>query len=537
MGTLGVMIDCSRNAVMNVPSLKRFIDLLSAFGYNMLQLYTEDTYEISGEPYFGYMRGRYTAEEIREIDAYAKSKGIELVPCIQTLAHLNAIIRWRQYHQIIDCNDILLAGDERTYALIDKMFETLAKNFTSRRVNIGMDEAHMVGLGKYLDLHGYQKRFDILLAHLERVCEIAKKYGFKPMMWSDMFFRLASGGMYYGVPARKIGKDVIEKVPKEVELVYWDYYGNTERHYADMIRAHKRFDNGIWFAGGLWSWTGYAPHNRMSMGRTRKALRACRRNGVGNVFFTMWGDDGGECSYFSLLPALCYAAECARGNTDIKAIKAKFKQVTGCDFNRFLAADLPNMIGKVDEHGYANPCKYMLYNDLFAGVFDSTVNPVDKEKYKSYSRKLKRFDSSSPYYYIFDTLSALCELLYVKYDLGYNTRKAYQAGDKEALKELLPEYSKLVKKADKFYRKFKELWLKENKPFGLEVIEIRLGGLMLRAESCRKRLEEYLEGKIDKIEELEQRLLDATGDNESPEPKGEVIRYNRYCETATVNIL
>ena len=36
-------------------------------------LYTEDTYEVDNEPYFGYMRGRYSADELRELDDYAYS--------------------------------------------------------------------------------------------------------------------------------------------------------------------------------------------------------------------------------------------------------------------------------------------------------------------------------------------------------------------------------------------------------------------------------------------------------------------------------
>ena len=76
----GTMIDCSRNAVMNVTSVKKWIDITSDLGYNSLLLYTEDTYEVDNQPYFGYMRGRYSKNELKELDAYAKSKGIELIP-------------------------------------------------------------------------------------------------------------------------------------------------------------------------------------------------------------------------------------------------------------------------------------------------------------------------------------------------------------------------------------------------------------------------------------------------------------------------
>ena len=138
---LGVMIDCSRNAVMNRPAFCRMVDILSALGYNTIRLYMEDTYEVEGEPYFGYLRGRYSAAELREMDAYAAEHGMELIPCIQTLAHLSTIFRYVQYGPIRDIDDILLVGDERTYRLIDSMFRSLAKSFTSRLVNIGMDEA------------------------------------------------------------------------------------------------------------------------------------------------------------------------------------------------------------------------------------------------------------------------------------------------------------------------------------------------------------------------------------------------------------
>ena len=155
---LSVMLDCSRNAVMKVSTVKALFRKLAGRGYNELELYTEDTYEITDEPFFGYMRGRYTSDEIKEIDVYASLFGIELVPCIQALAHLNGITRWNRFKSLIDCNDILLVDDERTYGFIDKMFFSVSENFTSRKLHIGMDEAHMVGLGKYLDEHGFENR-------------------------------------------------------------------------------------------------------------------------------------------------------------------------------------------------------------------------------------------------------------------------------------------------------------------------------------------------------------------------------------------
>lgn len=77
--SLGVMIDMSRNAVMSLVGLGRLMQLLAKMGYNTLFLYTEDTYEVDGEPYFGYMRGRYSKDELRAIDDLGYSLGIEVI--------------------------------------------------------------------------------------------------------------------------------------------------------------------------------------------------------------------------------------------------------------------------------------------------------------------------------------------------------------------------------------------------------------------------------------------------------------------------
>ena len=94
---LGIMLDCSRNAVMKPAAVKEMIDTISAMGYNFLMLYTEDTYEVNNEPYFGHMRGRYSKEELKDLDSYAASRGMTLMPCIQTLAHLNGLMQWKRY--------------------------------------------------------------------------------------------------------------------------------------------------------------------------------------------------------------------------------------------------------------------------------------------------------------------------------------------------------------------------------------------------------------------------------------------------------
>ena len=504
---LGVMLDCSRMAVMNLPTLKKWIDIMADLGYNTLMLYTEDTYEVDNQPYFGYLRGRYSKEELREIDSYAFEKGIELIPAIQTLAHLNNIFRWRPYRQINDCDDILLAGDEKTYALIEDMFATLEKTLRTRIVNIGMDEAHMLGRGKYQDIHGFENRFDILLNHLNKVAEIAKKHGFTCIMWGDMFFRLL-GGDYYSNGA--VPEEVKAMIPDNINLVYWDYYSTDKEHYDKQIESHSAIKDGIWFAGGLWSWTGFAPHNDFSIDATKAAFESCREHGVGDVFLTMWGDNGAECAKFALLPSLYYAARLAEGCDDEQEIKDGFYKKYGISFDDFMLTDLPATPNELKNH-IVDPEKYMLYNDCLLGYLDSTVREGDAAMYGECAKKLKPLEGNPEYGYVFKTLRILCEVLSVKFDIGVRTRSAYTNGDKTALAALIPDYDRLIVLADEFYSAFREQWMRENKPQGFEAHDIRLGGLIYRIRHCKERIEAYIEGSLSSIEELEETLLDFEG--------------------------
>lgn len=187
------MIDVSRNGVLNVSSVKYLCRKLALMGYNHLQLYTEDTYKIDGEPFFGYLRGGYTQEDLKEIDDYASSLGIECVPCIQTLGHLGQVLQWPRFLALRDTTEVLLAQLPETYALLSKMIATASKPFRSKRIHLGQDETHGLGHGRYHSIfgqHNYKDPTRIFIEHLQRVTQICKELDLEPMIWSDMLFCL-----------------------------------------------------------------------------------------------------------------------------------------------------------------------------------------------------------------------------------------------------------------------------------------------------------------------------------------------------------
>ncbi len=504
LSEIGYMADCSRNAVARVDTLKKLVRQAALMGYHFIGLYLEDTLAIPEEPYFGYMRGAYTKEEIAEVVRYAELFGVEIRPYVETLAHLNQITRYEHYQKFIDTDDILLAGDERTYEFLDHYLKAVSDAFPSRRVNLGMDEAHMVGLGKYLDAHGYQNRVEIIQKHLERVMEICRKYGLQPQMWSDMFFRLAFGGEYY-VKDKPMAENV--KIPESLELVYWDYYSADEEHYDDMLRQHRKMTDKVSFAGGVWKWIGFAPHNRYSAVIGKAALSSCRRNGITSVVMTGWGDNGGEASQFSILPGLF---EDARLVYEDNLSEAAFYALTGIREEDYMKLDLSNPLSAREDR-VNNAGKFLLYNDALLGVFDPLAQQLASGYYEDAANQLEqavRDSSGSSLCYVLKTQASLCRVLQDKANLGMVIRTAYDAGDREKLREIAEEaIPQLLGKLDRFYQDFRKQWMSENKAFGFEVQSLRIGGLRQRILEVQQRLEEYLSGEIAEIDELEKPVL------------------------------
>jgi len=531
---LTFMLDASRNAVATVDTVKDYLINLVLFGYDALQLYTEDTFEMDNEPFFGYMRGAYTKDELQTIESFAHSLGMELVPCIQTLAHLNAITRYREYGHLFDTLDILLVGEDKTYAFIEKMIQTVATTFKSKKINIGMDEAYMLGRGKFLDKNGYQNRFDIMINHLKRVIEICKKYDLEPMMWSDMF--LAQGwGDYYNTN-KVIPQATIDQVPKEVSLVYWDYYHTDVETYEKMIDIHQKFNNPIVFAGGAWKWIGFTPDNRFSLLANESSMIACANKGIDNVIITSWGDNGAEASPFSVLPSLAYNGVLKYGHKHVDdSFKHSFKTVTGVDFDAFMLIDSANQLTKNPKiKSTAN--KHLLYNDILIGLLDaSTEAHYPKLFNKHYNKMKKAMPTYGQYTYIFETQLALLKVLKNKSRLGVELRLAYQAKDKVALEKIVKKLKTTQKLIVEFKNVFMHQWYKENKAFGYEIQDLRIGGIIQRIDTAILKVKAYLNGSLERIEELEVEVLDYYG-NRTEIQKSHNIAEFRYKPVVSVGV-
>lgn len=526
------LVDCSRNGILNLATVKKLIRILAMLDYTSLMLYTEDTYEVVNEPVFGYLRGRYTIAEMKEIDAYAREYGIEIIPCIQTLAHLQAMRRWyNEYEHIFDIDDILLVDDERTYELIDNMFKTLSECFSTRRVHIGYDEAHNVGRGQYLDKHGYKTPFEILSKHLNKVCDIAKKYGFSVVLWSDMFINTALKNKTEEEQlVSEVPDWVVDLVPQNASVSHWDYSHIASPIHEQKFKMHQKFKCPLWMAFSSKKALGFLPKNSVASDHFELTFELSEKYRMRHVINCAWGDGGTEASLFSILPAIVEFSARAHKQT-LAEMRAQFEALTGYKYLDYVKLDWPDTFCNKYKDTVC-VTKVMLYNDLFLGQLDKEVEAGAIQIFEKSLLELKKLRHGN-YSYVFDAACALTDVMLVKYNLGVRLREAYQKGDKKTLKLLAKEMSKLIKKLTVFLSALERQWMIENKPHGFDIQLFRIGGVIQRVKHCKARLMKYISGELNEISELEETLLDDVwmGKNPLTGRQG----YNDYAFISSVN--
>ena len=150
---------------------------------------------------------------------------------------------------MFDVDDILLVDEPKTYELIEQMLKSVTSMFTSRQINLGMDEAFLLGSGQYQEKHGYQKRAEIMKVHLEHIMNLCRKYNLKPMIWSDMFFRTSADQKtrHYYDTQTPLPEGIQKTAPSDLSLIFWDYYHKDTEKIDKLIQLHQTFDNDIIF--------------------------------------------------------------------------------------------------------------------------------------------------------------------------------------------------------------------------------------------------------------------------------------------------
>jgi len=501
--TLGVLLDCGHNATIRPEHLRGWLRRLALLGYTTVMLYTEAGYSLPDEPCFGYMRGGWTAAALRDLDDCAAGLGLELVGSIQALGHLEQVLKWTPYLALRDTEHTLLVGDPGTAALVEKMVAFWAGTLRSRRLHLGMDETYDLGRGRALDRHGHRSGLDLYTEHLGQVADSCRRHGLRPMIWSDVLFRLAgaTGGHYD--PASRIPEAVRAGLPKDLDLVYWDYYSDSPEHYRERIERHRALGCEPVMASGVWTWPTPWHDWRRTERHGGACIEACRQAGLKEFMVALWSDDGAFWELDSGLAGLAYIAERSWGTgvVDDGVLSRRFRAVCGSDLAvHRLASRLNDRL---------TACS-VLWDDPLCAIYLRHASREGTQPLREAAAEYRRVaDGLAPHGH--DRAAGdlhharlVALVMAAKTALAAQLFEAYAAGDRPGLGEVRDAVPDLVAHLEALAQSYRRLWLERCEPFGLEVLQIRFAGQVARYRELAERLGEFLDGRVESIPELDE---------------------------------
>lgn len=509
----GIMLECDW-AIMKVETVKKYMNILVSLGLNTLMLYTEDTFEISNRPRFGYMRGRYGKDELRELVAYGEQIGMELIPCIETLGHLQSYLKWAALRgasnfdtgedlaKIRNSDDTLLIDCDETYRFIEDAIRTCREVFHSDRIHLGMDESENAFKERFFEINGIQPHGEVFIRHLKRVVDICKKYDFKPMIWSDMVFHLNSAIDFYYDPDA-VFTDEFKKSFPEVDFAYWDYRQVETDTFDKMMKKHAELERQTGFFNAFQTWISPLVSFQSSVLAGHAGMKACLKNNIDLVMTTVWG--GCNCMQANtLLPLIseyCFKGE----NCTEEDVRRASEYLTKIPYET--AAEMGDANCIVDpEKAWRLQARRLLWGDILYDMScDLKYCDAIIETYSAHAEHLKKQMATVDKNYDLYLYAYLVYKVGIqKAKLRQNLQKAYLENDREYLRsvaeDILPNLANDMEVMEKCH---KRQWEATYKMFGYETERFCYAGAIGRIREIAERISRYLAGEIPCIEELQ----------------------------------
>jgi hypothetical protein len=321
----GYMLDISRDRVPTAATLAEIVDLLELLRVNQFQLYSEHTFAYREHERVWRNASPLDAEEIRELDRRCRERGIELVPNQNGFGHME---RWLKHEPYAALGELAgskdgpgstLAPTPESVRFVQSLYAELLPNFSSRMVNIGLDEPFELGRGRSRELCAARGKGRVYLDYLLALVEPLRAQGHTVQVWGDIIGqhpelipelprdRLVALAWGYEAPID------LEEVPASIRnaLASADVDLESLRGFALQAERYARCGVPFYVCPGTSSWLSLVGRVPNALGNLRDAAEVGAASGALGMLITDWGDQGHLQPPVVSLPGLCYGAALA----------------------------------------------------------------------------------------------------------------------------------------------------------------------------------------------------------------------------------
>jgi hexosaminidase len=307
----GLMFDVTRDKVPSMETLFGLVELLASLKINQLQLYTEHTFAYRGHEEVWKEASPLTGEEILALDAYCRGYYIELVPNQNSFGHMHRWLKHDTYRQLAEIPEgwmhpfhderepySLCPSEPGSLELLADLYDQLLPHFSSRQVNVGLDETFDLGMGRSKEICEAQGTEHVYLDFLLKVYDLIRRRGGTMQFWGDIIIKRP---------------ELIAQLPKDLVALEWGY--EADHPFAEHGKLFADAGLSFYVCPGTSSWNSLAGRTENALGNLRSAAINGRQNGAIGYLMTDWGDFGHmqplPVSYLGYLTGAAYSWQVA----------------------------------------------------------------------------------------------------------------------------------------------------------------------------------------------------------------------------------
>jgi len=353
----GIMLDVSRGKVPTRATLHALVDLCCQLRLNVLMLYIEHTFAFRRHPDLGKDASPLDAETMLELDVYASDRGVELIPCLQSLGHMEQLLSIDRYAHLAESDRHWSVSPSHpgTYRLLEELYDEFLPLFGSSRFNANCDEPFDLGRGRSTRRVPGKTPGALFADHVIKLEGLANQHGKRLMIWADFAHQ---------------HPDQLSRLDRDVVLLDWWYEATFD---ADRIRKLRTKGFEVWACPGTSSWNCLFPRVENSRENITRWANAGRRHGATGLLNTDWGDFGHYNALGVSLHSYAWGAQQAwSGDMDAKRFDRAFGHRVFDEDNARLGR-LYRRLGGIHQAGFrvanGSPLQYLYFDALGPSFF------------------------------------------------------------------------------------------------------------------------------------------------------------------------
>ncbi len=238
------------------PTPERFVQLLHLFAaarYNVLVIEWEDSFPWTVDERFR-SRTAYTPDDVRRICGTAAGLGLELIPLVQCLGHMETPLSTPGYEhlrEVPENSSGINPLDPKSAGIVQRMVDdVLALMPGVKKFHLGGDETRTLGQNPdtkaYIEEHG---KGALCLRHFGPILDNLNARNIRPILWHDMMIDWSG--------------EALKSLAARCDLMVWGYYGPPDKndHHYNTKYIQRFHEHGLvlWVASSYKGAEGYAP--------------------------------------------------------------------------------------------------------------------------------------------------------------------------------------------------------------------------------------------------------------------------------------